>query len=286
MQNLRRNFERFCLRHRNWGIPNLMLVVAVGNLIVYLFSTIDPSNILYHVLSFDPQKILSGQIWRIFTYIFVPSGDNILLVFILLFFYFQIGRLLESHWGRFRFNLFYFTGILLTSAAALLLNSTATSYYLDMSLMLAFATLYPESQFLLFYIIPIKAKYLALVYLGYTAVIVIIGLFPYNLYPVFALLNYFLFFGSDILNLFGLSFRSKVKKATTAPPKSRETSNPNPNWADKYRSASGQKPYHHKCTICGRTDTDNPDLEFRYCSRCRGYHCYCMDHINNHPHMQ
>ena len=61
---------------------------------------------------------------------------------------------------------------------------------------------------------------------------------------------------------------------------------PNPNWAKGYQSKTGERPYRHKCTVCGRTDTDYPNLEFRYCSKCNGYYCYCMDHINNHVHIQ
>ena len=61
---------------------------------------------------------------------------------------------------------------------------------------------------------------------------------------------------------------------------------PNPDWAKNYRSSTGERPYRHKCTVCGRTDTDYPNLEFRYCSKCKGYCCYCIDHINNHVHIQ
>ena len=157
--------------------------------------------------------------------------------------------------------------------------------YLNLSLLLSFATLYPEAQFYLFFIIPLKAKYLAWFYLAYNAAIVVVGTFPYNLYPIVALLNYFLFFGRDVQNVLGVSNRPR-RQAAARPRPSRTASAPNANWADNYRSASGQKPYHHKCTVCGRTDTDYPDLEFRYCSRCQGYHCYCMDHINNHTHIQ
>ena len=286
MQNLRRKFERFCLRHRAAGIPNLMLVIAIGNLLVYLLTVIDPSGVVYKFLAFDRASILAGQVWRLVSYIFLPDSANILLLAILLFFYYQIGKLLESHWGRFRFNLFYFTGVLLTDIAALLLHGAASTYYLNLSLLLAFATLYPETQFLLFFIIPLKAKYLAWFYLAYNALAVIIGTFPYNLFPIVALLNYFLFFGSDIKNVFGYRRPRPISRPSAKRPGAKQEQKPNANWANQYRNASGQKPYHHKCTVCGRTDTDYPDLEFRYCSRCKGYYCYCMDHINNHVHIQ
>lgn len=96
------------------------------------------------------------------------------------------------------------------------------------------------------------------------------------------LLNYFLFFGSDIKNILpdALRYRQRKNYRTTA-----SNARPNPNWAGSYRSKSGEKPYRHKCTVCGRTDTDYPNLEFRYCSKCNGYYCYCIDHINNHVHI-
>jgi len=137
--------------------------------------------------------------------------------------------------------------------------------------------------------IPVKMKYMAWVYLGFTALNVILllpaGLFSfYWLMPLVPLLNYFLFFGSDIQNLFPDSWRyRRPKQHKTAYPSGAK---PNANWAAGYQSKTGERPYRHKCTVCGRTDTDYPNLEFRYCSKCNGYYCYCMDHINNHTHIQ
>ena len=199
MKNLRRDFERFCYRHRNKGIPNLMLFIALGTAIMYVFMMIDPSNLLYSALCFDRTSILHGQIWRLLTYIFIPSDSNPLLLAISLFFYYVIGRAIENSWGPFRFNLFYFTGMLITDIAALLLGVNATVGNLNLSLVLAFATMFPENQVLLFFIIPLKMKYLAWVYFALTIWEVIAYPLPYNLFPIFALLNYFLFFGSDIL---------------------------------------------------------------------------------------
>ena len=156
MKNLRRDFERFCYRHRNKGIPNLMLWIALGNAIMYLFMQIDPSYLLYFALRFDRAAILGGQIWRLFSYIFIPSGGNILFFAISLYFYYFIGKTIEGQWGPFRFNLFYFSGLIITDLAALLLGDVASAASLNLSLFLAFATLFPENRVLLFYIIPIK----------------------------------------------------------------------------------------------------------------------------------
>lgn len=287
LKNLRRDFERFCYRHRNKGIPNLMLFIALGTAIMYVFMMIDPSNLLYSALCFDRTSILHGQIWRLLTYIFIPSDSNPLLLAISLFFYYYIGRAIESSWGPFRFNLFYFTGMLITDIAALLLGVNATVGNLNLSLVLAFATMFPENQVLLFFIIPLKMKYLAWVYFALTIWEVIAYPLPYNLFPIFALLNYFLFFGSDILAVLpDFLTRGRGRKKSFGSFFTQKKQKPNPNWASGYQSKSGQKPYRHKCTVCGRTDTDYPNLEFRYCSKCKGYYCYCIDHINNHAHIQ
>ncbi|MGN0979995.1 MAG: rhomboid family intramembrane serine protease [Candidatus Avoscillospira sp.] len=287
MKNFRRDFERFCYRHQNKGIHNLMLYVAIGTVVMYVFMMIDPSNVLYYAFCFNRSAILHGQIWRLFTYIFIPTDSYVFLMVIMLFFYYQIGRMLESQWGVFRFNLFYFSGVILMDIGALLLNATASVSYLNLSLILAFATLYPENRVMLFFIIPLKMKYLAWFYFVITILQVVFTSFPYNLFPIFALLNYFLFFGSSILGILPdfMQPRSGSRKKAFGD-FGRKKEKPNPNWADGYRSKSGEKPYRHKCTVCGRTDTDYPNLEFRYCSKCNGYYCYCIDHINNHAHIQ
>ena len=286
MKNLRRDFERFCYKHRYKGISNLMLYIAIGTAIVYLFMMIDPSNLLYYALCFDRSAILSGQIWRLFSYIFVPSDTNVLFLAISLYFYYFIGKSIESAWGPFRFNLFYLSGVLITDIAALLLGVNITTGSLNLSLILAFATMFPENRVLLFYIIPIKMKYLAWFYFALTIYELIAYSFPYNLFSVFALLNYFLFFGSDILQILPDFLRPRGRKKQPFGDFGFKKQKPNPNWAKDYQKKTSQPPYRHKCTVCGRTDTEYPDLEFRYCSRCNGYYCYCIDHINNHAHVE
>jgi len=257
-----------------------------------MLSRIDPSNIVYSYLCFSRSAILRGQVWRLFSYIFTYLNDvggvGLLLAAVSLFCYYQFGKILESYWGTFRFNLYYLAGLVLTDLAALLLGSGADASALNLSLFLAVATIAPEAKVLLFFFIPIKMKYMAWVYLGFTALNVFSYLQAasflsfYWLLPVVPLLNYFLFFGSDIKNILpdALRYRQRKNYRTTA-----SNARPNPNWAGSYRSKSGEKPYRHKCTVCGRTDTDYPNLEFRYCSKCNGYYCYCIDHINNHVHI-
>lgn len=288
VKNLRKHFERLCFQHRDKGIPNLMLYVVLANILVYIFSMATNDVTLYLALRFDRDLILRGQVWRLITFVFTGAFGygSILMVLISSLCYFSLGRAIENSWGTFRFNLFYFTGIILLDIYAMIFGCYVDPYYLNLSLLLSYATLYPNAQFLLFFFIPVKAWIFALI----DIFLIVLGLFtdsfPYNLIPIVALLNCFLFFGKDIINVFPLSWRSKLghlfKEKTFS-----HTTHKEPIQFHTNRPPANTKPaYSHHCTVCGRTDVSHPDLEFRYCSRCNGYHCYCEDHISNHTHIQ
>lgn len=287
LKNLRKNFELFCMRNRNKGIPNLMLYISLGTAVVYLMSNIFGNTYLYGLLYFDRNLILHGQIWRLFTYPLTYYNSNLLLTAIALLCYYSLGRAMENIWGTLRFNLFYLTGVVMMDVYCLIFGGYASVSYLNMSLFLSYATLYPDSHFLLFFIIPIKAWIFAL----FDLVIVLLGLFtspfPYNLFPVIALANYFLFFGKDVLNVVPVSWRANARRLFRKKPKGQKGRTIDFN-AGSYEAshATPKAPYTHRCTVCGRTDVSNPELEFRYCSKCKGYYCYCQDHINNHSHIQ
>ena len=283
MKNLRRNFERFCLRNRNKGIPNLMLYICIGNAVMYVISMVTRNYTLYNLLSFNRRLILQGQVWRLFTYPLTYLTSNILLMAISLLCYYSLGTAMERMWGTLKFNIFYLTGVVLMDIYAMIFNCSANVYYLNMSLFLGYATLFPDASFLLFFIIPVKAWVLAL----FDLVIILLGVFspPFtaaNLFPLIALGNYFLFFGKDVLNVIPLSWQNNARKLFRKKPKQ-------PKVIRFHVSQKPQEPkqnYNHRCTVCGRTDVSNPELEFRYCSKCKGYYCYCQDHINNHVHIQ
>lgn len=283
MKNLRRNFERFCLRNRNKGIPNLMLYICIGNAVMYVISMVTRNYTLYNLLSFNRRLILQGQVWRLFTYPLTYLTSNILLMAISLLCYYSLGNAMERMWGTLKFNIFYLTGVVLMDIYAMIFNCSANVYYLNMSLFLGYATLFPDASFLLFFIIPVKAWVLAL----FDLVIILLGVFspPFtaaNLFPLIALGNYFLFFAKDVLNVIPLSWQNNARKLFHKKPKQ-------PKVIQFHVSQKPQEPkqnYNHRCTVCGRTDVSNPELEFRYCSKCKGYYCYCQDHINNHVHIQ
>ena len=297
MKNLRKKFDRLCLRNRNKGIPNLMLYICVGSAVMYLMTQFTGNYLLYNLLCFDRALILRGQVWRLVTYALTYYNRNLLMEAIGLLCYFSLGRVIENQWGTFRFNLFYLSGLVLMDVYCLIFPCNASVSYLNMSLFLAYATLYPDAHFLLFFIIPVKAWLFALFDLAITLINVIqlsvpVFCFPYNLFPLVALANYFLFFGKDVLNVIPLSWRIKLRKpfhrgTSASPTASRPKVIPFKGAPSGETSAAQTKaPYLHRCTVCGRTDISDPDLEFRYCSRCKGYYCYCQDHISNHTHIQ
>jgi hypothetical protein len=278
-----------------------MLYISLGSAIVWLMSNVAKSDVLYQWLYFDRDLILQGQVWRLFTYALTYDGGNILMTMIGLLCYYSLGKAVENVWGTFRFNLFYCSGILLMDIYAMVVGafmgefSAPLSYmvdisYLNMSLFLAYATLYPDTHFLLFFIIPVRAWIFALIDLISIGFQLIAYPFPFNLFGVTALANYFLFFGKDVINVLPMTWRAnasrlfrKKSKNNSTGPKTIPFSK-----AGSYKAsmATPEAPYSHRCTICGRTDSSNPELEFRYCSRCNGYHCYCEDHIRNHQHIE
>ncbi len=305
-------YRSFMLRNRNKGIANLMLYVGIGNAIVYLFSMFGNANSLYDLLCFDAARILQGQVWRCVSYIFTygfsyTGGPMSFFMFLLsVYFYHWLCRTLENAWGILQMNIYYFRGLLLTSLLPLLLYVVldmalpiyVTPYYLNLSLFLAVAALAPDQQVLMFFIIPVKMRWLALVdialvvydmfsYVSHFSVFPIPTwqvLLSFGLVPALSLINFVITSGRDALGLLpGLKLKNRKRRAEF---KRKVNAEPNPDWAKNYRSASGERPYRHKCTVCGRTDTQCPGLEFRYCSRCKGYFCYCIDHINNHTHVE
>ena len=290
LKKLRNRFERFCFQHRNWGIPNLMLYITVGSALVYCFTMATENALLYEWLAFDRSLILRGQVWRLLSYAILMNSSNVFFTLLMLVCYYSIGRAMENVWGTLRFNLFYLCGILIMDIYCMIFNCYADVYYLNLSLFLAYATMYPDAQFMIMFIIPVKAWILALVDLVLVLLGLLTSVFPYNLFSVLSIANYFLFFGKDVLRVIPISWQANFRRLFRKRPKKKAGDvKPIPfPTAGSYQAtvAKPKAPYTHRCVVCGRTDVSDPDLEFRYCSRCSGYHCYCEDHINNHTHVE
>ena len=150
---------RFCNKHPNFGIPNLMKYIVGGNVVFWLLSLVNP--VLMSYLSFSPAAILHGQVWRLISFIFYPVSFDFLALFAF-YFYYLIGNTLERYWGTPQFTIFFFSGVILSEIFAFIvyfvsgvsLNITAT--YIYFSMFFSFATLYPDMTILLFFIINCK----------------------------------------------------------------------------------------------------------------------------------
>ena len=286
MKNPRRQFELYCYKNKDKGISNLMLYIALGTAVVYVMSEMLGNYTLYNLLYFDRNLILKGQIWRLISYPLTYRIDNLLLMAVSLFCYYSLGQAMENIWGTLRFNLFYLTGILMMDVYCLIFGGRADVTYLNLSLFLSYATLFPNAQFLLFFIIPVKAWIFALFDLVIVLMYLLLYPFPYNLFSVISLANYFLFFGKDVLNVIPMSWRINAGRLFRKQPQKKAKVIQFNAGSYEATKATVKAPYTHRCTVCGRTDISNPELEFRYCSRCKGYYCYCEEHISNHSHIQ
>lgn len=284
MKFITRAIDRFCYKHPNFGIRNLMLYIIIGNAAVFLFSKMDTTNRFLYYLYFNPALVMQGQIWRLFTFVFIPTSSTVMWEVLALYFYYSLGSSLENFWGTSKFTLYYLLGIAATAIYgllySLLVSNSIYQYfmyfdatYLNLSLFLAFAAIAPDTYFMFFFVIPVKAKYLAIISLVPSIIALFTNPFPVNLLPIIALLNFIVFCGEFIWKSTGTFRRSHSKQANNF----RRT-------VKKAEYNDMHRDYKHKCAVCGRTDTEYPNLEFRYCSRCSGYHCFCEDHINNHIH--
>lgn len=315
MFGLRNRFERFCLKHRTKGIPNLMLYVVLGSAVVYIMSLFSQNDMLYELLRFDKAKIMQGQVWRLISYVFAYApGQNPFMILISFYFFYYLSKAVESIMGTFRFNLYYFSGVILMDAFAMILCPTEITvvsgipvppeyftysvysnmaYFMHLSIVLTYCVVNPDAQFLVFFFLPVKAWFLALVDILFLAWSIYnmstpLNLFPHSLFPLVGVANFLLFAGVDVLNLLPAAIRPNTNKFHRAA-RRKKTGQAIPFTPADRTPKADKKPrdlFVHRCTVCGKTDTSHPDLEFRYCSRCNGYFCYCQEHISNHTHVE
>ena len=283
MKKLNQAIDRFCILHPSFGIANLMLYIVIANVAVYLLDGFS-GHALSYALYFSPSLVMKGQIWRIVTFAFVPGGSGLLFLLYCYFTYFM-GRTLEQQWGTPKFTCYYLGGMLLTvigvTITSLLLHvdyPVASASDITFAMFLAFAVLFPDATFILFPLpIPIRAKYIAyfdLALFAYEiAMPVLRGAWYASVVPLMALLNVFIMIYPEMAGFLHLdqhTSRNAIHFRNTAANAKREAQQAN----------SGLR----TCAVCGRTNQTNPELEFRYCSRCAGYHCFCSDHLFSHVH--
>ena len=282
-------------KYGRYAISNLSMKLVILYIIGYALYYIQPR--IFSLLTLDTSAVLKGQIWRILSWLLVPpdTGSNLFFVAIMLFFYYSIGTALERVWGDFKYNVYIFLGILLTILSAFLWMlflrfsglsgndlaavtrygaSCFSTYYINMSIFLAFALTFPESQVYLFFVLPIKVKYLGWIDLGFLILSMISGSSAERFVVAAALLNVLLLF------LRSRSWMSYSPGQVRRRQKFRRSVE-----EGKKRYSPGEGSI-HRCAICGRTEKDSDQLEFRFCSKCEGGMEYCQDHLFSHVHVK
>ena len=268
-----------------YAIPNLTVYLLAGYVVGFAIMNFMPS--LLNWITLEPGLILRGQVWRLISWALIPPSTSLISLLFLVLLYYSLGSALERTWGTFRYNVYIFSGILFTVVAAFLLYGALyliygvefslssvgliSTSYITMSIFLAFAAIYPDMEVLLYFILPIKMKWMALVYAAMAVYYFIQGGIATRVAIAASLLNFVIFFLSS-KNTRRFGPREQARKANF-----RKQSRPHMNYAGGAR---------HRCAVCGRTELDDPNLEFRFCSKCRGNYEYCQDHLFTHEHVK
>lgn len=279
--------ERKLGRYAITGLMRYIVVLFVFGLFVGTFMP----EVYTKYLILDFSQVAKGQVWRLITFLIPASSLNGLLFLVIsIYFYYIIGNSLENAWGAFRLNLYFFSGVIFNIIAAFIVYLTAhvsiAGSSLDIvcsTLFFAFAAMYPNMQFLFYFIIPIKAKYLA----WFQGIMYIYDIYQYIVHEqyfliiplVVSLLNFLIFFTAT-RNYHRISPSEFKRKATYR----REVNNAR-NQGNVTQFKGRNVITRHKCAVCGRTELDDDKLEFRFCSKCDGNYEYCMDHLFTHEHV-
>ncbi len=289
-------FER---KFGKYAIRNLSFVLVMCYAVGYLLQMFDRSGLLITYLTLNPYAILHGQIWRLVTWVLIPpSSGGLFFTLLMLYFYCSIGTSLERTWGTYRYNVYLFQGMLFTIAGSFLLMGYCylfqpeislmgavltvdtpreyftviammfSTYYINMSIFLAYAATFPDAQVLLMFIIPIRVKWLGVIY----AVMLLFQFLGSNVYGKFAI-------GASLLNfvVFFLTSRNMMHLNPKQIHRRQE-------FKREVRRSTGITK--HKCAICGRTEVDSPQMQFRFCSKCDGNYEYCEEHLYTHTHIK
>jgi hypothetical protein len=249
-----------------FAIPNITLYLVLGQVTfwsVSFFRLFDLERI-----ALLPLAVRAGEVWRLFSFLLQPPNSHPVFIAFAWYLFYLMGSALENHWGVFRYNLFIFLGWALTVAAAFLFPfNYATNLFLAGSVFLAFAFLYPDFEMLLFFILPVKIKWLALIaWIGY-GFSLLFGSWPVRLAVLAAIGNFLVFFAGEIIQ------RIKTGRRRMA------------HQARQFGASSDSPEPRHRCHTCGKTNVSHPQLDFRYCSKCAGDECYCAEHIFSHEHV-
>lgn len=282
ISKLERKYGRYAVS----GIMKYLIILQIGGYFIFSSSY----EFFYYYLSLDAAAILQGQVWRIVTFLMDPPTTSLIFVFFAFYLYYMIGESLEHIWGAFRFNLYLISGIIFHVVGAILayllfgVSYPLGTEYLYLSLFLAFAASFPDVEFRLFFVLPIKAKYLGYLNGAFFAYTVLQGFLPAYSHVIYkanaiaafvSMLNFLLFYLSSY-KMRGRTSK-QVRQAKKFKKEIKRANRPEAMYSNGAR---------HKCAVCGRTELDDPTLEFRYCSKCKGNFEYCQDHLFTHEHIK
>ncbi|MEN6557043.1 MAG: hypothetical protein ABFC54_02560 [Thermoguttaceae bacterium] len=256
LDRLQRRFGRFAVPHLTEGLIACQVVA-------YFFQQSNAS--LLSTIALVPRRVLEGEVWRLFTFLGTPPLCNPLFAFFFWYMFYLMGAALEHTWSEFRYNVYLLVGWAATVVMSFLQpDSIASIGFLQGSVFLAFAYLYPDFQILFMFILPVKMKWMAVLTWLYYLVILLLGDVTAKLLILASVCNFVLFFWSDILS----RLRSSRRRMARQTEQSRAAKTPR-----------------HVCSVCGADNLRNPELSFRYCSKCVGSPCYCDTHLREHQHI-
>lgn len=301
MGKLERKFGKYAIR-------NLSLVLLCCYAVGYLIQMLPFTSGFFYFCTLDPYLILHGQVWRLITWVLIPPDLFNIWTIITLFFFYSIGRLLERAWGDWLYNVYIFSGMIFTVVITFIiylveilylknngqvlfamhayeqfsatLASCVSTYYVNLSIILAFAMTFPDMHILLMFIIPLKAKWLGIFYVGLLLWEILHLVYAGDWIQIIIIV-------ASVLNF--VVFRFLLKSKRFGSPKMR------------FQQAVRRREYNkdiknvsrrqgtiskHKCAICGKTEIDSPDMEFRFCSKCNGNYEYCSNHLFTHKHVE
>lgn len=259
-----------------YAIRNLSLYIIITYVIGYTLQIFAPK--LMYFLNLEPSLILKGQIWRLVSWILIPPESLDIFTIIMLMLYFSLGSSLERTWGAFRYNLYIFMGLIASVIGAFILyfcgvdrmGFAFSTYYINLSIFLAFAASYPNERVYLYFLVPIKMKWMGIFYGVIIAYQMINSNWAGRVVIIASLANFIVYF---------LMTRNMKR---VSPKEIRRKQN----FHKQIRRATPAGVTKHKCAICGRTELDGDNLEFRFCSKCDGNYEYCQDHLFTHTHVR
>ncbi len=246
-----------------YSIPNITIYLVAGQAIV--FAGAWTQNIAIEPFLLIPERVLNGQLWRIISYVFVPMFNDPISQTFSLYIFYLMGSALEYYWGTFRYNFYLFVAYVATVLVSFITPVfPASNMFIYTSVFLAFSFLNPNFELHLFFLLPIRIKWLALItWLGYLYV-AIVGPWTSRFVMGASVCNFLLFFGRDILQ------RMKSAKWKMS--------------VQAEQFVDSRKP-RHACVVCDKNSNTHPNVDFRYCSKCEGQHGYCPDHVFDHEHI-